>query len=1082
MPSNHPVYVQRWGRIGAPQPFLLYKVEMHGFAFPGSMRALRGLCDRYLNLDPHRRVVYEPFARHVLLTFSTIEWVTSENQRFRNKGGIHEWELAIWVAVRRRGTARILLYTPYVFVDNSPAIPTGREIYGFPKEAGQFDKGGWASGDRFSVEAYSLPHFGATALMDLHGLLEVKRTQAAAATQPAVGGFEDVAALLQQALLERLPAAAAHEAAPMPPSGLWPPHGPLVFLKQFPEAAATAGACYQGVVEADMQVTALRGFKLFGSQYQLRLPHIASHPLHRDLGLVDGAEADLQYWVDFDARLTAGKEVWRVTPGAATEYAPSVSASSLLAALWETPTALGSYATETGRALWNVGQGVTRVFLESPSEAVGAIINEGPLAFGKRALDALWAALADAAQAASGRKQKIAILGGGVGAVAAAFALTDTEGWQDRYEITLYQIGWRLGGKGASGRNHQIHDRIEEHGVHAWFGFYHNAFAMMRKCYTELTGDADAWKKAFKPHDYIVLEERSDNGWEHWPIIFPPQPGKLLTPWEYVVEIVRWLRDVVEESGIPRPAAEVAPADAPAPSWHALEARIGTPSRPSVRHPSHHMRTALNLALSLDRDAHTHTPTEHDWLSTLLGEFRDWRGEPPSDDPEARRRWIFVDLAIAMVRGMIADGVLLRGFDAIDNEDFRAWLARHGASKASRQSAYVSCLYSLAFAFPGGDATHEGDIAAGTTVRGLMRMLFAYDGKFMWKMQAGMGDIVFAPFYEVLKHRGVHFKFFHRVRKLHLSKDKRSIERISIGRQARPKRGEYRPLVRIKGWQCWPNEPDYSQLVEGADILKLKRRPGTHVNLESSWSSWGPDKETPVILEHGKDFDKVVLAISLGAFEDICEELIKAHGRWLDMVRTVKTVRTQSFQLWLDRDLKELGWDRPGPLSTAYVEPIDTWAEMNQTLPAENWPEGQEPKLVAYFCGVMPDERTEQPQPYSDPSFPAKCADAVRVEMDDYLKTRVRYLWPRFHMSDIRTELHVANIDPTERYVQSLSGTVDERLPAERSGFDNLFLAGDWTRNGLNGGCVEGAVMSGLQAARGVSGRFIKVIGESDFE
>ena len=26
-------------------------------------------------------------------------------------------------------------------------------------------------------------------------------------------------------------------------------------------------------------------------------------------------------------------------------------------------------------------------------------------------------------------------------------------GWQDRYEITVYQMGWRLGGKGASGRN-----------------------------------------------------------------------------------------------------------------------------------------------------------------------------------------------------------------------------------------------------------------------------------------------------------------------------------------------------------------------------------------------------------------------------------------------------------------------------------------------------------------------------------------------------------------------------------------------------------------------------------------------------
>jgi hypothetical protein len=33
----------------------------------------------------------------------------------------------------------------------------------------------------------------------------------------------------------------------------------------------------------------------------------------------------------------------------------------------------------------------------------------------------------------------------------------------------------------------------------------------------------------------------------------------------------------------------------------------------------------------------------------------------------------------------------------------------------------------------------------------------------------------------------------------------------------------------------------------------------------------------------------------------------------------------------------------------------------------------------------------------------------------------------------------------------------------------NLYLAGDWTLNGLNAGCVEAAVMSSMQAARAIS-------------
>ena len=77
--------------------------------------------------------------------------------------------------------------------------------------------------------------------------------------------------------------------------------------------------------------------------------------------------------------------------------------------------------------------------------------------------------------------KKIAILGGGVGAMTAAYELTEVPGWQDRYEITVYQMGWRLGGKGASGRNQSVYDRIEEHGLHLWFGYYENAFGLMQR-------------------------------------------------------------------------------------------------------------------------------------------------------------------------------------------------------------------------------------------------------------------------------------------------------------------------------------------------------------------------------------------------------------------------------------------------------------------------------------------------------------------------------------------------------------------------------------------------------------------------
>ena len=64
-----------------------------------------------------------------------------------------------------------------------------------------------------------------------------------------------------------------------------------------------------------------------------------------------------------------------------------------------------------------------------------------------------------------------------------------------------------------------------------------------------------------------------------------------------------------------------------------------------------------------------------------------------------------------------------------------------------------------------------------------------------------------------------------------------------------------------------------------------------------------------------------------------------------------------------------------------------------------------------------------------------------------------------------------ANSDPSERYVLSVKGSTRCRLESDKSGFDNLYLAGDWTYTGLNVGCVEAAVMSGMQAAQGIRAR-----------
>jgi uncharacterized protein with NAD-binding domain and iron-sulfur cluster len=106
--------------------------------------------------------------------------------------------------------------------------------------------------------------------------------------------------------------------------------------------------------------------------------------------------------------------------------------------------------------------------------------------------------------------KKIAVLGGGMGSLTTVLKLTENPDWAQQYDITIYQMGWRLGGKGASGRNALAGQRIEEHGLHLWFGFYDNAFDLIQKCYIENKRPPGSplatWQEAFTGYDSICLE------------------------------------------------------------------------------------------------------------------------------------------------------------------------------------------------------------------------------------------------------------------------------------------------------------------------------------------------------------------------------------------------------------------------------------------------------------------------------------------------------------------------------------------------------------------------------------------------
>ena len=735
-------------------------------------------------------------------------------------------------------------------------------------------------------------------------------------------------------------------------------------------------------------------------------------------------------------------------------------------------------------------------------------------------------------------KKKIAILGGGMGAMVTAFELTSQPNWQDLYDITLYQVGWRLGGKGASGRNMTSHEsedpdyRIQEHGFHIFFGFYANTFRVMKDCYDALENEKGIFQgieNAFQPHNFIVFEDKDkQDEWVPWNLHFPyckhefpwmENDVEVSSPWDYILKMFEFMRHKHSESAhldsLPEPSIEfkadsatinlqgfahlvkrLETVEVVGLSWE----NFRTKSAGEILHLAHQFATAIDRDIqNPSQPIETPSTQDREILLGLLDHFMkleshklekasgELKGSFENPFTKFNRLLIIFNLGYAIIQGIVANALFdWQSFNDLDQHDFRRWLGYHGAWNQTVNSVLVEVMYDLLLAFPGGIATrNNGQLGAAATIRWIWRMIFTYKGAIMWKMNAGMGDTIFAPLYKELKKRGVKFEFFHRVSNLGLNSEKNAIATIQMGRQVtlkNPAEG-YDPLISVKELLCWPSEPLYEQIVEGEALQNQ------NIDLESFWTPWKDVEE--VTLHDGRDFDIVVMGISIGALPFICPELIDANLQWQQMVKYVQTVTTQGGQLWLKPSLKQLGWTQDSPVLGTYEEPLDTYADMTHLLERENWPSDRTPQNIAYFTGVMEDPGIPHASHYN---FPAEQQQKISGQAIDWLKTNTAPLWPNattpdnpsglnwdllVDLSDEQGEQRFysqfwrVNITPSERYVLSVPGSYQFRLQADGSrwdnrprGFSNLYLTGDWVDNSFNSGCIEATTMAGMQAAR----------------
>jgi uncharacterized protein with NAD-binding domain and iron-sulfur cluster len=668
-----------------------------------------------------------------------------------------------------------------------------------------------------------------------------------------------------------------------------------------------------------------------------------------------------------------------------------------------------------------------------------------------------------------------------------------------RFEITVFQEGWRLGGKGASGRG--ANGRIEEHGLHIWLGFYDNAFRMMRECHAELAARGEgalfgAWDEAWTPENDIALVSRIEGGaFQRWHGHMPPRPGlpgDPLAPGEvfsvpyYLAKAFDLLRALMLDTavdgwGVGEGMARSTPGEL-ADQLRYL-AGLGTFASAAT------LAEAVGVVAVLLRSA---PPSAQGGVleaaQAVMARLRAWLEDSWLADDKHRFVWEVADLTLASIVGVIRHGAMANphGFDVIDDFECREFLRANGASERALNSPFLRGLFDLSMGYLAGDPDRPC-LSAGQGLRGTVRTFFGYRGAFMWRMRAGMGDVVFAPLYEALRRRGVRFKFFHRLTNVGLSPagdpSGDHVASLTFDVQAEIKRGRpYAPLVEVAGRPCWPSRPDYAQLKGGARLAADGQ------DFESHWDRRRAGETT---LEVTRNFDFVLLGVGIGAVPYVCSEILERDERWRRMTEEVKTIASQAFQVWLTEDLESLGWQGPAYITGAFTKPFDTWCDMAHVVPEEAWAE--RPKTSVYFCAALKDPA--QPPADDDKDYPARRAEEVRRSAEAFLMGPIREVWPNAFNADgafrwnilagdpcdlknsasagperFASQYWRANVNPSDRYVIHTPGSFRYRISPLDMTYDNLTIAGDWTDSGFHSGCVEGAVMSGLLAANALSG------------
>ena len=402
--------------------------------------------------------------------------------------------------------------------------------------------------------------------------------------------------------------------------------------------------------------------------------------------------------------------------------------------------------------------------------------------------------------------------------------------------------------------------RNVEHGLHIWFGHYENAFRMLQEVYALRGKDPNryftTWQDVFKPRNLDSIGIQMPDGWAHVDVEWKVKPGypgdgtHTSMGWGAWTDFLEMVKEIVDHylhhppSLTPRLGAElidkamllfaVRSGHHPDAPEQAEAERLASAADLSLADVIH---AACIWASALGSDHTRHGLSHPQAIVGLLGAVDDALRTAPqeSKDPVTVLLEGAINVGNAVLRGWWDDLIEPDApFDTLDDQEFSAWLIKHGATPAIVEtSPAVRQVYDTSFQYDDGNPARP-NYAAGTALGVFTSLMTQYKGSILYLVQAGFGEAVVAPIYQTLVDAGVRFKFFRKVSEIELSPDKNSIARVKLDVQAETISGDYRPTDTFtcangKQLTIWPAEPFWEQLKNGGSLRNRE------IDFESNW-------------------------------------------------------------------------------------------------------------------------------------------------------------------------------------------------------------------------------------------------------